>query len=384
MDFNAEAEKILKQLQELLDKQDSEILSALPPICNQFLLFYNNYYKQGERTSKGLRAHQIQLQKLVNPDEQYSFYNGQRETESIRTYVTSLVNSARKLESLLTGFKSIFLKTLGQNFVQQIVIESEDYTPIIIQLDNKNFNDMENFIKTSLTDFEGKLKSNKQMLQFINNKNNNNLYNKIYIKDPYLNIYKETRRRLNIFYRKVKKGSLFGEGLLLYKPHQRWIKFYVTTLGDVKEGFASMVSAQAEITQNMQYDIQIFAEEYIGKVDNIAGTLIQDIQNVEENLQISIKSGSAQTGSHEELIKLIEKVASGNVDAIREAFIIDKNKSHSGFGQRNRIYSNKESKEKIATMIDKASKEKAKQTIEATILDLQKSNNVLVQIQRTI
>lgn len=374
MDFNTEAQKILNQLQELLNKQDSEILSALPPICNQFLLFYNNYYEQGKRTSKGLEAHQIQLQKLTNPDEEYSLYSGQRETESIRTYVTSLVNSTRKLESLLTGFKSVFLKTLNQNFVQQIVIESQGYTPIIIQLNNKSFNDMENFIKNSLSDFEGKLKSNNQMLQLINSKNgNNNLYNKIYIKDPYLNIYRETRRRLNIFYTRVKKGSLFGEGLLLYKPHQQWIKFYVTTLGDVKEGFASMVSAQAEIKQNMQQDIQIFAEGYISKVDNIAGTLIQDIQNTKENLQISVKSGSAQTGSHEELIKLIKKVASGEIDAIREAFITDRNKSYEGSGQRNRIYNDKESKEKIADIISKASKEKAKQTIETIIPNLQKS-----------
>jgi hypothetical protein len=76
-------------------------------------------------------------------------------------------------------------------------------------------------------------------------------------------------------------------------------------------------------------------------------------------LQISVKSGSAQTGSHAQLIKIIEKVALGNLEIIREAFTSDQTKAASGSGQRNRIYSNKESKEKIATMINKASGKKA-------------------------
>ena len=247
----------------------------------------------------------------------------------------------------------MFLKTLGQNFVQEIVIENKDYTPIIIRL--QDFTSMESFIKNSLQDFQGKLHSNNQMLNFINNKNHSDLYNKIYVKDSYINIYKETRRRLNVFYTKIKKGKSFGEALLLYKPDGTWIKFYVTTLGDVKEGYVSMVTAQPSLSNNIEQDIEIFTT-YIGQVDNTAGTLFQDIQDLENNLQISVKSGSAQTGSHEELIQLIRKVKDGNIEEIRNLFIRDANQISE---PRNRIYSDEESKEKIATMIAKVSEKEA-------------------------
>ena len=95
---------------------------------------------------------------------------------------------------------------------------------------------------------------------------------------------------------------------------------------------------------------------YIGQVDNTAGTLFQDIQDLENNLQISVKSGSAQTGSHEELIQLIRKVKDGNIEEIRNLFIRDANQISE---PRNRIYSDEESKEKIATMIAKVSEKEA-------------------------
>ena len=380
VNFNDEAQKILKELQQLLDKEDSQIFEALPPLCKQFLIFYNNYYQQENRTKQGLYIHQKKLQNLINIDQQ-SPYVEHKATESISTLVTTLANSARKLESLLTGFKTVFLKTLGYNYVQQIVIENEDYIPIIIQLEN--FSGMENFIRSSLLDFEGKLKTNKQMLQFINNKNHSDLYSKIYVQAPYNNIYKETRRRLNIFYTKIKKGKMFGEGLLLYKPHQQWIKFYVTTLGDVKEGFVSMVSAQAALTHHMEYDIQLFAEQYIGKVNNIAGTLFQDVQNLEKKLQISVKSNSAKTGSHDELIEIITQVASGNLEKIREVFTSDEVKAKNESGQRNRVFSDKESKEKIAQMMSKLSDKKAREAVAEQVLNLQ-ADNVLVQVEKQI
>ena len=64
--FNAEAQKILQELQKLLDKDDEAIFKNLPGICKEFINFYDNYYEQGERTSKGLVAHKKQLQNLIN------------------------------------------------------------------------------------------------------------------------------------------------------------------------------------------------------------------------------------------------------------------------------------------------------------------------------
>jgi len=120
-----------------------------------------------------------------------------------------LANASRKLESLLTGFKTVFLKTLGKEFIQEIVIEDKDLTPIVIKL--QGFSAMENFIRNSLSDFQGKLKSNNQMLNFINNKDDHsNLYSKIIVQDSYIKIYQESRRRLNVFYNVIGKGRYYG------------------------------------------------------------------------------------------------------------------------------------------------------------------------------
>lgn len=385
--FTKQATEILKILQDLLNQDDEEVFKQkLQNICNKFIQFYQNYYQINIDARIELQKHKDSIKALKEDPDLNSEYIEQKHafTSTIQSTIVSLVNGARQLETILTGFKTVFLKTLNQNFIQQIVIEAGDdqqgYEPIIIQLNN--FSAMSNFIASSTLDFQGRLKSNKELFQSIDKKQHNDLYRKIWIQRPYIEIYKESRRRLNVFYDKIKKGYRYGEALLLYKPKQRWIKFYVTTLGDVKEGFAAMVAAQATIKHNKELDIQTFAEEYIGKVDNITGALVQDIQNI--NNQIAIKSGSAQTGSHQQLIKIIKAVADGDFETIRKAFESDETKISTNSGQRNRIYNNKESKEKIATMIKMQSEKKAKQAIKITTEDLHQANNVLIQVQKNL
>ncbi len=376
--FNSEAQQILQELQRLLNKEDAKTIleGGLKEICENFINFYDNYYKEENKIKgKGLVAHRMQLQNLINPEQQSS-YGGQRAKESIKTTVSTLANASRKLESLLTGFKTVFLKTLGKEFIQEIVIEDKDLTPIVIKL--QGFSAMENFIRNSLSDFQGKLKSNNQMLNFINNKDDHsNLYSKIIVQDSYIKIYQESRRRLNVFYNVIGKGRYYGQALLLYKPDGTWKKFYITTLGDVKEGYIAMVTKQPNLVNEIEKDIGIFTT-YIGEVDNTAGTLVQDIQALENTLQISAKSGSAQTGSHEPLIDLIRKVGKGNFEEIRNVFTRDSKQESK---QRNRIYNDKESKEKIAKMISDSSKKKAKNASDSVVLDLAKAENILVKLE---
>lgn len=390
--FDNEAQKILEKLQELLNEDDEKKFTKLKSTCKDFIKFYKKYYENAVEQLKNLQQQYQRIKNLKNSvDQQYinqqSAYTQHRQesTRSIQEYMGYLVNGARQLENLLTGFKSVFLNILGQNFVQQIVVESENYQPIIIQL--KDFSSMSYFIKEHTTDFQGKLKSNIQMLKMVDAKQHNNLYTKIWVEDPYIKIYQQSRRRLNIFYDNVKNGSRQGEALLLYKPHQRWLKFFVLNLGDLKEGFVSMVSDQAQTASNMEQNIEIFTK-YIGKVDNIQGALLQDVQNIIQNLQISVKSGSAETGSHNVLINMINEIskASGNNirKIIEDTFSIDYQKAIEEKGQRDKLYTNKEAKEKIATMISKQSGKKAEQAVEVTAEDLKKAGNLLIRIQASI
>ena len=75
-----------------------------------------------------------------------------------------------------------------------------------------------------------------------------------------------------------------------------------------------MVVESPKLNNNIEHRIKIFAEEYIGRVDNGIATLIQDVEFIKQ--QISVKSGRGQTGSDEELLKLIAKVAKGDIQAI--------------------------------------------------------------------
>ena len=382
VNFNDEAQKILKELQQLLNLEDKATFNdKLQETCNNFDNFYTNYYQNILTAQQELQKHKQQLQQLGEDPEKSSSYirHKQSVSQSMKTTIVSLANAARQLETLLTGFKAVFLKTLNQDFVQQIVIENEEYEPIIIKL--TDLSSMSNFIKSSTSDFQGKLKSNKEMLEFINNNTHGSLYEKIYVVDPYIKVYKESRRRLNIFYDKVKKGQRYGEGLLLYKPNRRWIKFYVSNLGDLKQGYVSMVSEQTPLTAKIEHDIEIFTK-YIGRVDNLRGTLLQDIQTISS--QISVKSGSAQTGSHEELIELIREIKNGNFKKIEEIFNRDVINTQNEVGQRNRVYSHKESKNKVATMLAKVSQKKAEEAVEFSLQDLQSAGNILVKVQRLI
>lgn len=231
-----------------------------------------------------------------------------------------------------------------------------------------NFKDFSNFIGSALDNFQGKLKSNEQMLKIINNKQRNALYTKKDIDSIYLQLYKQARRRLNIFYNKVKKSSSSGEGLLLYKPNRRWIKFWVSNLGDVKEGFLAIVVESPALSNNIEERIQLFAENYIGKVDNTPGTLVQDIENIKQ--QISSKSGSARTGSNKTLIELIRSVSEGNLNRIAQIFEKDSEYANSGMGRRNKALSNKQANQKVAKIIGEGSETLARRSINNTIRNI--------------
>lgn len=353
--------------------------------------FYNKYYLNLIKNRKKLQQHKQNLKKLrQDPDKKLESLRD-KVTTTIQESVISANNASRQLENLSTGFKTVFLKILGYDFVQQVVVENEDedYKPIILQLDD--FKAMGSFIKDSTADFQGKLKTNQDILTTIQNKNSHNkLFKKIIVAEPYMEIYKESRRRLNIFYEKTKKPA-GGEGLLLYKPENEWIRFYVLNLGDLKEGYVSMIADQPNVNTNkMEKNIQIFAEEYIGKVDNVIGTLWQDVQTIinAHNVLISVKSGSAQTGTHEGLVDLIDKISKGKVeqiyDIINDVLQRDKALAQKGSGRRDRVYDDDESKKKIASMIFKSSEKKARKEINFTLQQLKKAGNVLIQIQKEI
>lgn len=203
------------------------------------------------------------------------------------------------------------------------------------------------------------------MLRMINNRQRSALYTKKDINNIYIQIYKQTRRRLNIFYNKIKKGFFGGTALLLYKPKGRWVRFFVSNMGDVKEGFVSMVVEDPKLNGNIEHQIKIFAEEYIGKVDNAIATLIQDIEFMKQ--QISVKSGRSQTGSDKELLTLIDKVAKGDIKAIEEVFKKDKEYVQSNKGRRNRVLKNHQAILKTKIMLNTSSEALAKKTIDATI-----------------
>lgn len=202
----------------------------------------------------------------------------------------------------------------------------------------------------------------------INNRQQNSLYTRKSIDNVYIQVYKQTRRRLNIFYNKIKRGYLGGSGLLLYKPERRWIRFFVSNMGDVKEGFVSMVVESPKLNNNIEHRIKTFAEDYIGKVDNAIATLIQDIEFMKQ--QISVKSGKGQTGSDKELLKLIQKVANGNIKAIEQVFEADRGYVQSEKGRRNRILKNRQAILKVEDMIKGGSETLAKKTINSTIRNI--------------
>ena len=287
-----------------------------------------------------------------------------RNEKSIQQIVIADLNKTKQLQTLTLGLRTLYLKVLGYELIQTVVIEDPQnhYKPIIIDV---NFKDFANFISESLDGYRGRLKQNQAMLRMINNRQRSSLYTKKNIDNIYIQIYKQTRRRLNIFYNRIKKSYLGGRGLLLYKPERKWIKFFVSNMGDVKEGFVSMVVESPKLNNNIEHRIKIFAEEYIGRVDNGIATLIQDVEFIKQ--QISVKSGRGQTGSDEELLKLIAKVAKGDIQAIEQVFNADRKYVQSGKGKRNRILQNHQAISKTKDMIKDGSEMLAKKVINATI-----------------
>lgn len=371
--FNKEAKKILENIQKYINQEDTKNFKLMQYACDDFLKFYKQYYEDESLNImqvQQLENHVENLKNMLQFDGNNN-YSENKINQSIQQIVLTNVDKARKLETLLTGFKTMFLKFLGYDFIQQIVIETEEFTPIIIEL--QDFSSMQPFIKSATSEMQGKLKDNQTILDMYNTKlHNEKLYSTISSLKEYQKIYSESRRRLNIFWEKIGKGHFSGEGFLFYKPQSRWKKFYVNSLGDLKQGYISMSIEQPQLSPEEELNIEIFTT-YIGKVDNIRGTLLQDVQNIKK--QISSKSGSASTGSHKDLIDLITLVRNGNISSIQQYFNKDLAKSRSGKGQRNYIYEDNEAKNKIAEMMSTNSLDKAEKVIKKIIQSV-KSNNI--------
>lgn len=363
--FQEQAQNILDRIQDLVENYDVEKINQnLKRICQDFSNFYDKfyeknveYYQQGEEW-KNIIEHMKNMQRSRDTkDEDISIIENfmkDKRRRKIRQIIVSKITLTKQLQSLLTGFKTLFLKTLNKTFVQMVVFEDQgkQFEPAIIKINN--FNGLSSFIKSSANDFQGKLMSNNTILQQYNN--NQDKYQKIEIDQSYIDIYKQTRRRLNIFYEKAHRPS-YGESLLLYHI-QKWYKFWINNLGDVKQGFIAMSLNKGNIDSNMQKNIQMFTT-FIGKVDNTPGTLLQDIQQIQQiiqdqiELQISSKSGAAKTGSHKELINLIKNIANSNNGKalIEEIFTKDAQYSKKQSGQRNRLLDDEKDKDKLQRLL---------------------------------
>lgn len=373
-DFIKISEDILIKLSEIAENYNKQSIPQIQQVCHNFKIFYQEYYKQSQLSQQELLQHQREIAALIQASENIEVFSRFRKRRSINNILLSQAQKTRYLESLLTGFKTVFLKVIQQDFVQQIVIELQDGTPAIFE--TKDFFGLANFIQSSTIDAQGKLQQNAKMINSHVNFNSD-LYNKVEIEEQYLNVYKQTRRRLNIFYDRIKKGLRQGEGLLLYRPGNYWIKFYVNNLGDVKQGLVNLIAHNGHLGSGIEKQVQDFAEIYIVQVDSVAGTLLQDVQKKIGQViqQISVKSGSAKTGAHEGIIQLINTIADANVNQIynliADAFNIDKTKAESGSGRRNRVLENNDKdQQKLAQLLQNNCDNKVLQQIQKDISNI--------------
>ena len=229
-------------------------------------------------------------------------------------------------------------------------------------------------IDSRAENLQGRLRQNKKLITRFKDREHAKVLSNLYSnrQQQYEDTYSQARRRVNIFYSRTKRS--YGQSLLLYKKHDKWIKFWVANLGDLKEGYVTMVVRhQEDLPNDPELRMEIFTK-YIGQVDNIAGTLLQDVQT-QENQQISVKSGRAQTGSHQELINLIKTIsvsAKDPVTLIKDVFNKDLARSAEGSGRRNRILDPKKDKEKLKSLLSTQGLNSAKIVLNKIVLDINK------------
>lgn len=372
IDFQRQAENILEQLQKIVEQQDNQIIiDKLKPICQRFSVVYDYFYQHDISYNEALQQYGKFLKHLTvlsqSSDESSNVIqdlNNIHKIQNLSQFNNQRYGLIQQLQIILTGFKSIFLRLIGQEFVQVVVVEVEDehgnLIPQTYQM--QNWMDLASIIVDRTDGLQGRLMQNKKMAQHFEKRQHNTIFEKIASNhiEKCNAIYSQAKRRINIFY--TVTGHTGGQSLLLYKLSNRWFKFWVANLGDLKEGYVTMVMKhQGEIPTEQERQIQLFTR-YIGQVDNIAGTLLQDVQT-QQNQQISVKSSRAQTGSHMEIIALIKEIANSNdspLNLINKAFQKDKVASLTGKGRRNRLLDSKKDKEKLAKLLKKNGANKAR------------------------
>lgn len=167
--------------------------------------------------------------------------------------------------------------------------------------------------------------------------------------------YAGARARLETFYERryqmqSRKAMVEGKekpkrnrqgGYLLWKEGARWSGMIVSNYGDLKEAYLSLLMNEHILTQFKDINIgspkyysheliQIFATDYVAKVDNAATLFEEDV--VTNNLQRAVKSGYARLPSLEPIIDAANKIIQ-NKDRIakdtREAIIEELYQKHS-------------------------------------------------------
>lgn len=368
--FSEQAEQVLKNIQEIRDKSNKKIVfEKIRPACTRFMEFYQYYEDalQKEGSQGYVQIHLKELKAFANiENDPQEAYSAARDFNNTQLEIIKKAQMTRQLQKLLSAFKRVFINALGYDFIESVVIETENHEPIVIQFDD-DAQGLENFINSYTDDWQGRLEQDTQMYQKIIA--NNSKFKQKKIDTSYVEVYQEARRRIDIFYNYAQRK--YGEALLLYKTEGTWKKFYVLNLGDLKEGFLSLIYNEIKLPMNMQKRIEEFTNQ-IGSVDNAAGTIYQDIALL--NTLVSSKTARAQTGSNEGLINIIKTISeTGDLYAIRQVYLKDKSTESKA---RNRIlYSDKNDeknfseadKNKVAKMISKESLEKAQKEINGII-----------------
>lgn len=368
--FSEQAEQVLKNIQEIRDKSNKKIVfEKIRPACTRFMEFYQYYEDalQKEGSQGYVQIHLKELKAFANiENDPQEAYSAARDFNNTQLEIIKKAQMTRQLQKMLSSFKRVFINALGYDFIESVVIETENHEPIVIQFDD-DVQGLENFINSYTDDWQGRLEQDTQMYQKIIV--NSSKFKQKKIDPSYVEVFQEARRRIDIFYNYAKRKS--GEALLLYKPKGIWNKFYVLNLGDLKEGFLSLIYNEIELPMNMQDRIEKFTQQ-IGNVDNTTGTIYQDIALL--NTLVSSKSARAQTGSNTGLINIIKTISeTGDLYAIRQVYLKDRS---TGSKTRNRILHSDENdektfseadKNKVAKMINEESLEKAQQEINGII-----------------
>ena len=319
-------------------------LNQLQSLCQQYVNFEEKFFKEQKIRFTSLKRKR-NIQALVKKNENVSalvqyLHDQQQEYFLLADYY-------KTLSIILSGFQSVFNKVIGNDFVQQFIIEGEDFTPIIIEANS--FVYFQQIFTGQVNNYRHRIQSNQEVLSKYQKLINKRYFHVVSTSDKYQETYKEVRRRVQISNKLLQRSDKVKsfQAILLYKRSGSWIKRYINNLGDLKQAYGAMVAAYQLPMISLQERVGYFADHYISKVDSVEGTIAQDyFENRWDdtqgliNRQISAKSSKGRQGSYQNVISLIRNIASVSSPAeirniILNKFNMDLAAQQQGKGRRN-------------------------------------------------